>query len=148
MDNTATSGVTPEKKLPSINIRKLVDNYVKLRDRKRQLEDAYKKQVEPFTKLMAEVEGQLLEHMQAADIDSVATPGGTCYRSTVPRATIKDGSAFRQWVIQHGRYELVDWRANARSVFDFINENNGAPPPGVNASTFTSIRFRRPGEED
>jgi hypothetical protein len=148
MDNSKTPEVNSGARPPTLNIKKLVSNYVRLRDRKRELEDAYKKQVEPFTKLMAEVEGQLLEHMQSADIDSVATPGGTCYRSTVPRATIRDGAAFRQWVVQHSRFELVDWRANARAVFDFISENNGASPPGVNASTFTSIRFRRPGEED
>jgi hypothetical protein len=131
-----------------LNVNKTVDNYIKLRDRKRELEAAAKEQVAPFIKLMGEIETQLLAYMQQTGVDSVATPGGTAYQSTVPRATIKDGAAFREWVINNDEFDLVDWKANPRAVQEYIANSRGQTPPGVNASTFTTVRFRRPGEEE
>lgn len=145
--NRSTSEPRSEAR-PPLDVNKLVDRYIKLRDRKRQIEERHKTEIAPYTKVMGELESIMLEHMQAAGIDSVATPGGTAYQSTTPRAAIKDRSAFRDWVITNRQFDMVDWKANPREVFQFIDANNGAPPPGVNASTFTAVRFRRPGEED
>lgn len=146
--NASTSGVNPVGQPPNLNINKLVDSYVRLRDRKRNLEDDFKKRMQPYTKLMGEIEGQMMQYMHAQGVDSASTPGGTVYLSTTNRCTIKDGSAFRQWVVTNDQYELVDWRANANAVFDYIREHNGQQPPGVNPSTFTAVRFRSPLDKD
>jgi hypothetical protein len=140
VSNTPTPGVTP----PDIN--KTIDQYVKLRDKKRLLERQHKDQLKPFNDLLEEIEGMLLSYMQRAGVNSIATDGGTAYQSTTPRATIGDGDAFRQFVIANQLFDLVDWRANATRVFDYINEHNGQVPPGVNPSTYTKVNFRRPGE--
>lgn len=147
MESSApTTGVTPGGQPPPLDIQKLVSQYIALRDRKELLQQQHKDQLAPYAKVMSEIEGKLLGYMQQAHVDSVATPAGTAYQSTVPRATIRDNDAFRQWVVSGGHYGLVDWRANAPNVFDFIKSNNGVPPPGVTPSTFTSVRFRRPEE--
>lgn len=139
---TPTPGVSPP---PDIN--KTIAQYVALRDRKRLLEKQHKEQLKPFNDLMEELEGLMLNYMQRSGSNSIATDGGTAYISTVPRATVKDAAAFRSWVIANNMFDLADWRANAPRIFDFINEHNGQVPPGVNPSTYTSVRFRSPGEE-
>jgi len=136
---------TPGVKPP--DIMKTVAQYISLRDKKKLIEKQHKDQLAPFVALMEEIEGMLLNYMQRSGSNSIATDGGTVYISTVPRATVSDAAAFRSWVISNNLYELADWRANAPRIMDFINEHNGQVPPGVNPSTFTSVRFRRPGEE-
>lgn len=141
--NTATPGVSA----PPPDISKIVAQYVQLRDRKRLLEKQHGEQLKPFADLMEELEGMMLNYMQRTGSNSIATDGGTAYLSTVPRATVKDASAFRSWVIANNLFELADWRANAPRIFEYINEHNGQVPPGVNPSSFTSVRFRSPGEK-
>lgn len=142
--NTPTPGVSPP---PAPDINKTVAQYIMVRDKKRLLEQQHKDQIKPFTALMEEIEGLLLNYMQRTGSNSIATDGGTVYISTVPRATVGDAGAFRSWVIANNMFELADWRANAPRVMEYIEEHNGQVPPGVNPSTFTSVRFRRPGED-
>jgi len=150
MDNKeqATPGVSPPGSKQPLTINQLIDSYVTLRDRKRALESKHKEALKPYNDVMGQIEGELLEMIQRQGVQSLSGSGGTAYLSTKPRATIKDGSAFRGYVISNQKFELVDWKANANAVFDFINANNGSPPPGVNASSYTSVNVRRPGEKD
>jgi len=131
-----------------LDLNKLVDHYVQLRDRKRELEKLHKEQLKPFTKLMDEIGNKLLAYMQQSGLDATPTPSGTAYQITKQSATIRDGATFRAFVIEGDHFDLVDWRANAAAVFDFIAENDGQLPPGVNASTFTSVGVRRPNEKE
>jgi hypothetical protein len=127
---------------------KLINQYVQLRDRKRTLEAQHKAQLAPYNKVMSEVEGMMLDYMQKAGVDSVSTPGGTAYQSTKRSASIKDGAAFRKFVVETGAYNLVDWRANANAVFDYLGAHEGNPPPGVNPSSRVTVNFRRPNEQE
>ncbi len=140
--NSPTPGVTPPP-----DIEKVIKQYVGLRDRKRLIEKQHKDQLAPFTTVMGELEGMLLNYMQRTGSNSIATDEGTAYISTVPRATIADPGAFRAWVISNNMYELADWKANAPKVMEYITDHNGQVPPGVNPSSHTSVRFRSPGEK-
>jgi hypothetical protein len=131
-----------------VDLNKLIDSYVALRDRRRAIEDKHKSELEPYKKIMEELEQKLLAVMQASGVDSVSTRGGTAYQKTRLSATIKDGTAFRAYVIQNQAFDLVDWRANANAVFEHIEDNNGVPPPGVNPSTYISVGVRRPNEKE
>lgn len=136
----ATPGV------PDLN--KLIDSYVALRDRKREIEAKHKAELAPYTKVMNEIEGRMLEYMQQSGMSSVNTPGGTAYQSTKRSASIKDGMAFRNFVVEQGAFSLVDWRANANAVFEYIAEHDGVAPPGVNPTSRVTVNFRRPNEQE
>lgn len=147
MDNAAFApprGSDP----PMPDVNKLIDQYVALRDRKRVIEARHKQELEPYKKIMDELEHKLLVIMQAAGADSVSGPGGTAYQKIKLSATIKDGTAFRAFVVQNQLFELVDWRANANAVFEYIKDNKGSPPPGVNPSSYVSVGVRRPNEKE
>jgi hypothetical protein len=144
---TPTPGVTAPGQQPALNLNQMIDQYVQLRDRKRLIESQHKEALKPYTDLMEQIEGVLLDMMQRGGVDSLNTAGGTAYQSLKKKATIKDGTAFRAFVIAQQKFELVDWKANANAVFDFITENKGTPPPGVNASSYVKVNVRRPTEE-
>jgi hypothetical protein len=143
-----TPEVSSAGKLPILDVNKLVSQFVLLRDRKREMEQQYKDQIRPFDKLLDEIGNKLLDYMQQAGVDNVSTPSGSAHQITKRSATIRNGSAFREFVIESEAFDLVDWKANAVAVFDFIENNEGTPPPGVNASSFTRVGVRRPNEKE
>lgn len=149
MDSSETPGVaTPGGSPPPLpDINKLISQYLMLRAKKKATEARHKAELKPYTDLMAEVEGLMLDYMNQTGSDSIKTDGGTAYKSTTPRATIKDATAFRNFVIAMGSFDLVDWKANANAVADHVEANTGTVPPGLNFSTFTAVRFRKPGED-
>ena len=125
------------------NVDQLVDQYVRLRDKLKESDDAHKKKTEQARAYLMMLNGKLLERLADVGGESVKTPHGTVYQSTKRSASIADGDAFRQYVITNGHFDLVDWRANANAVDDFIKEH-GAVPPGVNFSTMLTVGVRRP----
>jgi hypothetical protein len=131
-----------------LDLNQLVDNYVSLRERKRAIEAAHKEQLKPYNKLLDEIGGKLLAYMQEQNVDSVSGPGGTVHQITKRSAVIRDSQAFREFIIETGDFELLDLKANAPAVFDYIKEHEGVSPPGVHASTFTTVGVRRPNEKE
>lgn len=123
-------------------IEDIVAQFVKLRDRIKEADDAHKARLKAAKDHLEKLNGVLLDKLQAIGGDSVKTPAGTVYRTTRKSASIADGEAFRTYVIENEGFDLVDWRANALAVADFI-ESQGAPPPGVNYSLAHTVGVRR-----
>jgi len=126
----------------------MIRRYVQLRDRKEELVKLHKEQLKPYNALMDELGNKLLDHMQKTGVNSMSSKLGSVYQLTKLSATLRDGSVFRQWVVDNNEYGLVDWRANAPAVFEWIKENGGQTPPGLNVSTFTTVGVRRPNEKE
>lgn len=124
------------------NIDDLVRQVVLLRDRLKEADDAHKEKTKVAREHKDRLETALLERLNAIGGDSVKTPSGTVYRTTKRSASIADGDAFKTFVQENEMFDLVDWRANAVAVGDFIEEHQ-APPPGVNYSTMFTVGVRR-----
>jgi hypothetical protein len=142
------AGADPAGKSVPLDLNHLVNNFVSLRNRKRALEAEHKEQLKPYNKLLNEIGGKLLDYMQRSGVDSVSTPGGTVHQIDKRSAVIRDGEAFRAFIIETGNFDLLDLKANAPAVFDYIKEHEGEGPPGVHASTFTSVGVRSPSEKE
>lgn len=124
------------------NINDLVDQVVRLRDRLKEADDAHKEKTKTARAYKDMLEAKLLEKLNSIGGESVKTEHGTVYRSTRRSATIADGDAFRGYVINNEAFDLVDWRANATAVDDFI-KSEGSAPPGVNYSQTYTVGVRR-----
>lgn len=128
--------------VPPESIDELVAQYVKLRDKLKEADDAHKEKTKMARAYLEQLNGKLLERLNDVGGESVKTAAGTVYRTTRKSATIADGGAFRSYVIENEQYDLVDWRANAVAVGEYISEY-AAPPPGVNFSTAFTVGVRR-----
>jgi hypothetical protein len=133
-----------ETTLPAIpeNMDELVNQFVRLRDKIKEADDAHKAKVKPAKEYLDALTGKLMDKLNEIGGESVKTPHGTAYRTTRRSATIADGDAFRNFVIATEGFDLVDWKANANAVDDFIR-SEGSPPPGVNFSTAFTVGVRR-----
>ena len=124
------------------NVDELVRQYVALRDKLKEAEDAHKNKTSNAREYLDLLNAKLLERLNAVGGEGVKTKHGTVYRTTKKSASIADGGAFKTFVQQNKMFDLVDWRANANAVADYIDENQ-APPPGVNFSTHFTVGVRR-----
>lgn len=124
------------------DLETLVSKYIRLRDAIKQADEKHKERMRPSRDMLEDLNNQLLARLNELGGESVRTAAGTCYRTTKKSASIADGSAFRDWIIGHEAWDMVDWRANPLAVQDFI-ESHEAPPPGVNYSQTFVVGVRR-----
>lgn len=127
---------------PPQNIEEIVAQFVKLRDKIKEADDAHKAKTKDAREYLDKLTGKLLERLNEIGGESVKTGAGTVYRTTRRSATIADGETFRQFVITNEAFDIVDWKANANAVDDFIR-SEGTPPPGVNFTTAFTVGVRR-----
>jgi hypothetical protein len=118
-----------------IDIQKRVAQYIQLRDKITALKDEHKKLLEPYQEALDRLNEVLLDHLNEINSDSASVNGvGTVYRTAKASASLADASAFMDFVIEHRMWDLLDRRANVTAVQDYIRENDGELPPGVNFS--------------
>jgi len=127
---------------PTVDINKRVDQYVKLRDEIKKLDDEHKEKMKPYKETLEKLNAVLLQHLINMNGDSVRTEAGTVYRTEKKSASLADPDAFMRFVIGNEAWDLLDRKANVTAVADFIQEND-ATPPGVNFSTTYVVGVRR-----
>lgn len=127
---------------PQADLGRLVEDYVKVRDLKADIEAKHKERVSKYNEVLMAIEAKILQFLQDHNLDTVKTGAGTAYTRTVKSASIADGELFRNYVIMNQKYELVDWKANANAVQDYVTAE-GNLPPGVNFSSMQKIGVRR-----
>ena len=121
---------------------KRTEQYVKLRDYIRDTEARQKEELAQAKEMLRQLEALMLAHLDATNSNSINTKAGTFYRSSRKSASIKDGEAFMRYVIDNQAWDLLDRKANATAVADFIDAHN-APPPGVNFTTMVTLGVQK-----
>lgn len=134
----------PNHPLPpaSAGATHLVKNYVAIRDRIKELNEAHDAAMKPYIEVQNALTAKLQEVLETADAQSIKTSEGTVYASTRYSASLADPKAFMDYVIENKQFDLMDRKANATAVRDFV-EVKGSPPPGVNLSAIRTIGVRR-----
>jgi hypothetical protein len=118
------------------------DMYIKLRDTKKEKDEAHKLACAKIVAAMDKLEGALLEFLDANGVQNVASAAGTVYKSTQLSATIEDKEKFRAFVIETEQWDACDWKANKSFVSEYI-EDNQESPPGVKISRINTVGVQR-----
>lgn len=118
-----------------------VEQYIALRNKIREAEDAHKKAMAPKKSTLEKLGNLILTHLQQNQADSISGHGGTAFITTRRSASIADGEAFWDFVTQHKAWDLIDKRANAVAIEDYANQN-GKLPPGVNFNKMFALNVR------
>lgn len=136
---------------PDLNVR--VNQYVRLRDKIKEIKDRHKAELKPFIETQAQLNGIILGLLDQAGAESVRTDSGTAYKTLDRSATLADRSAFWEYVKSNEAWDLIDYKANVTAVADYITEKVEAaktdptvipaPPPGVNYTETWEVGVRR-----
>jgi hypothetical protein len=126
-----------------ISMKDLVNEYVQLRNAKKEAEEKAKSFIrDSYLNRMEAIEGEILNFFNTTNQDNAKTEYGTASRVPDVSATIADATEFRRYVIGSESWELIDWRANKTAVREIVDET-GAPPPGVNFTRSYKIQIRK-----
>jgi hypothetical protein len=125
-----------------MDIEKLVEGYVKLRDKKAEVESRHKDELAPIRKLMADIENKMLQQMEQMNTTSLRTKAGTAYQTTRVSATVADRDIFRDYCAVNDAWELADIRAGKTAIRAMVEET-GELPPGINWREDIGVNFKR-----
>lgn len=129
-------------------IEECVEQYVKLRDAIAKADENHKTKTAGAREYLEMLGGAMRDKLTDIGADSAKTPAGTVYKTIKKSATVADGSVFRTYVVEHSAFDLVDMRANAPAVAEYVSANGGVAPPGLNYSTRVEVGVRRPTSKE
>ena len=128
----------------AIPLDKLVKIYRKLRARMTQLTQEYDTQVEILKAQQEEIKNAMKDQMKALGVTSVRTPEGTVVLSVKTRYSTQDWDEFKKFVLAHEALELLEKRIAQTNMAQFLEENPGVVPPGLNSASEYDISVRKP----
>lgn len=126
----------------AIDWNKRTTQYVKLRDMKKEIKDRHTQELAPLNGTMEKLEALFLRELNVSKQDSAKAASGTVYKTVKKTVSLEDAAEFRRYVIGGEQWDLVDMRANAAAVEDFIKVT-GQLPPGVKYSEIEEVGIRR-----
>jgi hypothetical protein len=128
----------------AIPLDKLVKIYRKLRGRLTELTQEYDTQAEVLKAQQEEIKHAIKDQMKAMGVTSVRTTEGTAVMSVKTRYTTQDWDSFKKFMIEHEAIDLLEKRIAQTNMAQFLEENPGVVPPGLNSSSEYDISVRKP----
>lgn len=127
-----------------IPLDKLAKVYRKMRDQISELTKEYDTQVELLKAQQDEIKNAMKEQMQALGVTSVRTDQGTVVLSVKTRYSTADWDSFKKFVLEHDALDLFEKRIAQLNMKQFLDENPGVVPPGLNSNSEYDVSVRKP----
>lgn len=128
----------------TIPLDRLAKVYRKIRDQISELTKEYDTQVEVLKAQQEEIKNAMKDQMQALGVTSVRTPQGTVVMSVKTRYSTADWDSFKKFVVEHDAIDLFEKRIAQSNMKQFLEENPGVVPPGLNSNAEYDISVRKP----
>lgn len=125
-----------------MNYEKLVETYVKVRDKKAELKAKFDAELRPYNEALEKIEQKLLAAFSESGMESVRTSAGTAYRAMKTSVSVADRDLFIDYVKENDAWELIETRAAKRAVEEFKAANDDLPP-GLNWNAVYEVNVRR-----
>jgi hypothetical protein len=117
------------------NAEKLAKVYIKIRDRRRELEKEDKELKEQIDM----IEAQLLEICKEQGASTIRTQFGTVSKRISKHYWTSDWDAFNTFILEHKIPHLYQQRISNSVMAQFLEENPDLHPPGLNADVKQTI---------
>lgn len=122
---------------------KLVSAYIKMRDAKDALTREYEAKINEVKEQMELVEQALLEICKETGQDGGKTAYGTFSRTVKTRYWTNDWGSMYSFIKEHDAIQLLEQRVHQGNMKQFLSENPGLLPEGLNTDSRYSITVRR-----
>lgn len=122
---------------------KLVEVFLKIRERRSELKREFEAQDEKLKADQAKLEAAMLQHLNAAGLDSARTAQGTFYKQESLKPSASDWVAVYDFIKDNDAFDMLERRIKKDFVKDYMEMNEGVPPPGVSVHREYEVRVRR-----
>ena len=127
----------------AVPLEKLTRVYIKMRDKKAELEAELENQVGKLENDMGTVKAAILNHMKSLGVESLRTDAGTVYRTVRTKYSTSDWESMGKFILEHGVPELLEKRIQQTNMRVFLEENPDLLPPGLNSNMEYSVTIKR-----
>jgi len=128
-----------------INIDKLVQAHQTIKEVRAAKRRAYEAEDAKLEADQNKIKVYLLSVLNQTGSKSIATEHGTVYRTEKIRPSAADWKAVYDWIMQDpDRFELLEKRVKSTFISTYMEENDGAIPPGINVLREFEVSVRRP----
>ena len=125
------------------NLGTIISSYILLRDKKEEMSKRHKEEMSTYNTSMGNIEMAMLEYLNAESLTKVGSDEGLAYTKDYNSAKVEDRTAFLEFCMTDDeRLPLMDVRANAKIIKQYMDEE-GALPPGVEFSSFKKVVINR-----
>lgn len=104
---------------------------------------AFEQKMKPYNDGIFAIKAACLATLQAQGQQNAKTEDGTAYQSTTLSIKVDNPDDFLNFVVTQKRWDMMRPEAVKAQVQDFLDKNNGTPPPGVKTEFFTKCNIRR-----
>lgn len=129
-----------------IPLDKLARAYRNIRSKIQVISQEYETKIEELKEVQQQISTAMKDQMLASGLKSVRTDGGTIILGTKTRYTTADWDSFKQFVLEHQVLDLFEKRIAQSNMSQFLEENPGLVPPGLNSDTEYQITVRKPSK--
>lgn len=128
----------------TVKLDRVVGAYNAIRDARAARRHLYDKEDALLEEDQQKLKVLMLELLNATGAKSIATEVGTVYRTEKVKASAADWKAVYDWITENPeRFELLEKRIKPTFVKQFMEENEGRTPPGVNVHREFEVSVRR-----
>lgn len=128
----------------AINLDRVVQAYNAIRDARTAKRHAWEKEDLALEEDQDTLKVLMLDMINQIGGKSIATDHGTIYRTEKIRPSAADWNAVYAWIVADpDRFELLEKRLKATFVKQFMEDNDGVIPPGVNVHREYEVAVRR-----
>jgi hypothetical protein len=129
--------------MTGVTAEKLVEIYVKIRDKRAQIKKEYEKEDGRLEEQLELVTGKLLDICRDTGVESMRTNAGTVSRSVNTRYWTSDWASMYEFIREHDAVNLLEQRIHQGNIKSFLNENPESVPKGLNSDSRYTIRVVR-----
>ena len=130
--------------MEEIPLDRLARIYRKIRGRIQDLTQAYEDEVGKLEEQKNEIAKEMKDRMRASGLKSVRTDAGTIMLGTKTRYSTQDWDSFKKFVLEHEAVDLLERRIAQGNMKQFLEENPGVVPPGLNQDSEYTVTVRKP----
>lgn len=129
----------------NIGLSKLVEAFANIKAARTAAKREWEKRDIELEEQLIKVRSAIHNVLNATGASSIVTDYGTAFRRQAIKPSVSDWGALYDWATQDpGRLEIMEKRVKASFVKDFMDENDGALPPGVNVHREFEVVVRKP----
>jgi len=134
-----TEDIEEAPAVEAIPLDKLVAIHAKIKARQELLD----KQLADLEEQREEIRMAIKDQMKALGLTSVKTSFGTVSLTKTTRYNTQDWDSFKAFVLEHQVVDLLEKRIAQSNMAQFLEENPGVVPPGLNSVTGFDIRVTK-----
>ena len=129
-----------------MDVAKLTKAYVAIRDRRAEIKKAFDLEYGDLGEKLSRLEAELLRLMQSQNTDALRTEFGTVYRQEEVKPSCSDWAALDAWEKAQSDInasDILEKRVSKKFITEYMENNEGALPPGISIYREYVARVRR-----